>query len=297
MTSSSISPDVSSYENSDYASPTFDQDIGALYSLTTWPSTNYQLLSEYANTLSLSDPATLQLLIMVPKLGIRLITCVHASMQVSKFDKALCFPTTVRELRNAEKAVFDNESLTSCTFEDIPMPIVPSTGLPMIRVTADLKCVTYKLMSVAQDLINDGDHGQHAVFKYTEEKHPITNARQFGEMWTGDWWKREQAMLHDGASLLVPIIYMDETPVTHNGRNLHPIYMSLGNLYLESRWHSIINSTLQFFIFIFVQTKIIWKAIARFYAKHQRRHQVQRLRACPEVQKERSSQGIGTYYI
>ena len=158
--------------------------------------------------------------------------------QVSKFDKTLCFPTTVRELRNAEKSVFNNESLTSCSFNDIPIPTVPSTGLPMVRVTEDLKCVTYNLLSVAQDLLNDGDHGKHAVFRYTEEKHPTTNIRQFGEMWTGDWWKKQQQQVHATANILVPIIYMDETPVTHNGRNLHPIYMSLGNLYLDSRYAS-----------------------------------------------------------
>ena len=46
-------------------SPDFQEDFNFLYSLASWPSTNYQLLSEYANTLSLSEPATLQLLVMV----------------------------------------------------------------------------------------------------------------------------------------------------------------------------------------------------------------------------------------
>ena len=119
----------------------------------------------------------------------------------------------------------------------------------MVRVTEDLKCVTYNLMSVAQDLLNDGDHGQHAVFRYTEDRHPTSNIRQFGEMWTGDWWKKQQKELHDGANILVPIIYMDETPVTHNGRNMHPIYMSLGNLYLDSRYASSFTHPLQYYFF------------------------------------------------
>jgi len=47
------------------ASPDFQEDINYLFSLASWPSSNYQLLSEYANTLSLSEPAILQLLVMV----------------------------------------------------------------------------------------------------------------------------------------------------------------------------------------------------------------------------------------
>ena len=153
-----------------------------------------------------------------------------------KFDKTEPFPVTVRQLRNVEKSVFNNATLRSCSFEDIDIPVVTQTGVPMILVTADLICVTYDLIRVAQDLLNDGDHGVHAQFQYEECVHPVSKVRQYGEMWTGEWWRRQHADLPDGSNILVPIIYVDETPVTHNGRNMHPVYMSLGNLYVDARY-------------------------------------------------------------
>ena len=76
-------------------------------------------------------------------------------------------------------------------------------------------------------------------FQYEECVHPVSKVRQYGEMWTGEWWRRQHADLPDGANILVPIIYVDETPVTHNGRNMHPVYMSLGNLYVDARYAKI----------------------------------------------------------
>ena len=52
--------------NNDSPSAHFAEEFDLLCSLSKWPSAIYQLLSEYANTLSLSDAAVLQLLVMVP---------------------------------------------------------------------------------------------------------------------------------------------------------------------------------------------------------------------------------------
>ena len=60
---------AASLDDNDYndsPSAHFTEELDLLCSLTKWPSANYQLLSEYANTLSLSDAAVLQLLVMVP---------------------------------------------------------------------------------------------------------------------------------------------------------------------------------------------------------------------------------------
>ena len=197
------------------------------------------------------------------------------SLQVIKFDKSLVFPETVSQLRNAEKHVFDNAALRTCTFEDIPVPFAAQSNLPMIVVTADLRCVTYDLLSVAQDLLNDGDHGEHAVYQFAEESHPISGRRQFGEMWSASWWRSQQLELHADANILVPILYVDETPVTHNGRNMHPIYMSLGNLYVESRYALCYCAT---YYHRCIQAKAFRKKTAWFYAHNQHGHKILRLR-------------------
>ena len=53
-------------DKNDSPSDHFAEEFDLLCSLSNWPSANYQLLSEYANTLSLSDAAVLQLLVMLP---------------------------------------------------------------------------------------------------------------------------------------------------------------------------------------------------------------------------------------
>ena len=272
------SNDLPSQAHDNNSSQGFTDEITKLCSLTSWPSQNYQLLSEYANTLSLSDASTQQLLCMVrlffgntnPSSNAYILI----ALQVLKFDKSLSFPETVSQLRNAEKKVFDNAALRSCTFEDIPVPFAAQSRLPMIVVTADLRCVTYDLLSVAQDLLNDGDHGEHAIYQFAEDTHPTSGIRQFGEMWTANWWRSQQLELHEDANILVPILYVDETPVTHNGRNMHPIYMSLGNLYVESRY-ALLNCTSYYSRFI--QAKAFRKKTSWFYAHNRRGHKISRL--------------------
>ena len=57
----------------------------------------------------------------------------------------------------------------------------------------------------------------------------------YSELWSADWWKEQQAELGKDALILALIIYADETNVTFNGRNMHPVYISLGNLHVEYR--------------------------------------------------------------
>ena len=124
--------------------------------------------------------------------------------------------------------------LKAVDFTDIPIP-VSRNGIAMIAPGSELKCVTNDFVSVVEDLLNDGDHGKYAVFKYTPEFHDMTNVPILSELWTAGWWKRQQAELGVHRDILVPIFYMDETPVTYNGRNMHPIYFSLGNLHNDFR--------------------------------------------------------------
>ena len=136
-------------------------------------------------------------------------------------------------LRNAEHMLHSSARIRNCSFDDIPIPI-SRTGVRMVNPWQDLKCVTYDIFEVAQDLLNDGEHADYAKFQYSPEFDDDGN-QVYGEVWSANWWKREQALLGADANILAFILYIDETHVTYNGRNMHPIYMSLANLHLTYR--------------------------------------------------------------
>ena len=138
-------------------------------------------------------------------------------------------------LRQAELQIHSGTTLRKVDFKDIPIPVSRS-GLRMVNEWEDLKCVTYDIFDVARDLLNDGEHAKYAQFHYTPEVDHDTGERIFGEFWTANWWKREQNLLGAEANILAFILYVDETHVTYNGRNMHPIYMSLANLHLTYRF-------------------------------------------------------------
>ena len=136
-------------------------------------------------------------------------------------------------LMDAESMMHASTSVRSCNFDDIPIPVSRS-GLRMVNPWQDLKCVTYDIFDVARDLLNDGERGTYAKFKYSPE-FGSSGQRLYGEVWSGNWWKREQELLGPDANILAFILYVDETHITYNGRNMHPIYMSLANLHLTYR--------------------------------------------------------------
>ena len=158
-------------------------------------------------------------------------TCVT---QLVQFDKKSPFPNSLKMLREVETAVYSQSTLRTCHFKDITVPLSRS-GVGMINVWQDLKAVTYDLYQIATDLLSDGDHAQWAVWKHTIDIGEVSGMRAFNEVWTANWWKRQQDELGPEANILAVILYVDETHVTYNGRNMHPIYMSLANLHLSFR--------------------------------------------------------------
>ena len=150
------------------------------------------------------------------------------------FDKTKPYPETVSELKAVEAAVMDSGHLRAVDFNDISIPL-SRFNVAMVSTGGDMRCVTYDLQHIVNDLLNDGDHGRYAVFKFSPENDEFTGQRIFSEMWTANWWKTQQDILGPDANILVPIFYMDETPVSYNGRNMHPIYFSLGNLHVSFR--------------------------------------------------------------
>ena len=144
-------------------------------------------------------------------------------------------PSTVLEIRKEESRVLQNAHLRVRDLSDIPAP-VSSKGIGMLCPGQDLKCVAYDLWDVVQDLLNDGDHHKHAVFKFKPDYDKSTKQRLYSELWTGDWWQRQQIRIGVGNNVLAIIPFVDETPVTFNGRNMHPMYVSLGNLHASFRY-------------------------------------------------------------
>ena len=131
--------------------------------------------------------------------------------------------------------MLQNARLRVRDLSDIPAP-VSSKGIGMLCPGQDLKCVAYDLWDVVQDLLNDGDHHKHAVFKFKPDYDNSTKQRLYSELWTGDWWQRQQIRIGVGNNVLAIIPFVDETPVTFNGRNMHPMYVSLGNLHASFRY-------------------------------------------------------------
>ena len=150
------------------------------------------------------------------------------------FDKTLPFPESVFELKEVEKAVLTKGNLRVVDFSDLDSP-VSRYNVAMVSPGKDMRCVTYDFKHIVQDLLNDGDHGQYAVFKYEGDFSNVDGQRIYSELWTANWWRRQQESLGENTNVLVPIFYMDETPVSYNGRNMHPIYFSLGNLHVAFR--------------------------------------------------------------
>ena len=134
-----------------------------------------------------------------------------------------------------EAQVLKTGNLRVADFNEFEIPR-SRFNVDMISLGGDMRCITYDLKHVVEDLLNDGDHGKYAIFKFTPEFSDVTGHRIFSELWTANWWQRIQESLGPEANILVPIFYMDETPVSYNGRNMHPIYFSLGNLHVSFRY-------------------------------------------------------------
>ena len=123
-------------------------------------------------------------------------------------------------------------------------PTVPFTkdNVCMIAPEQQLSCITYDLWDTIQDLLNDGEHSTHAHFTYAPDIDSQTSNPLFGELWTAAWWKSEQEKVGQFEKIMALIFYVDETNVTFNGRNVHPVYVSLGNLHVEYRCDNIYST-------------------------------------------------------
>ena len=173
----------------------------------------------------------------------------HRSLQIEKLDDSSPLPPSVASIRQEELRVLENSKIRIRTFNEdpaVPVPVTPKTNILMISPNQDVKCMAYDVWDIIEDLLNDGDHSDHAVFQYSPEFDAESGNRVYSETWTAEWWHRQQISVGLGKNIIALIAYIDETPVTFNGRNMYPVYVSLGNIHVDFRYHIISQqSTLQ----------------------------------------------------
>ena len=148
----------------------------------------------------------------------------------------MSMPDSCHQLKVEEDRVLGATKMRILDLSSLDQP-VSAQGVGMITPNQKLSCMTYDLWDTIQDLLNDGEHSSNAHFSYVDNKSEAASSGQvLGEMWTAEWWKDQQALVGKYEKILAIIFYVDETNVTFNGRNVHPVYMSLGNLHVEYRY-------------------------------------------------------------
>ena len=144
-------------------------------------------------------------------------------------------PDSCHQLKVEEDRVLCETKMRILDLSILDQP-VSSQGVGMLSPNQKLSCMTYDLWDTIQDLLNDGEHSANAHFSYVQNApESETSGQVFGEMWTAEWWRDQQAQIGKYEKILAIIVYVDETNVTFNGRNVHPVYISLGNLHVEYR--------------------------------------------------------------
>jgi hypothetical protein len=197
-----------------------------------WTNNNFRVLSQLVNSLSLSQSDTDRVLNAVLYINVYLH---FTAIQLRHLDSSMVIPSTFRQLKADEATVLDNVKMRVLNMSTVPELPFTTDGVCMVAPDQRLLCMTYDLWQTIQDLLDDGEHAEHAHFRYEPQKHADGGDLVFGECWTGDWWKAQQDEAGPYASILALILYVDETNVTFNGRNVHPVYISLGNLHGEYR--------------------------------------------------------------
>ncbi|KAG8705734.1 hypothetical protein FRC08_001491 [Ceratobasidium sp. 394] len=96
--------------------------------------------------------------------------------------------------------------------------------------------VLYKraVVDVIRELI--GNPAFKHIMRYGPERHWTNGVRQsrvYGEMWTGNWWWRQQTFLRDEKGTIAPVIIAtDKTQMTKlsGNQSAYPVYLTIGNI-------------------------------------------------------------------
>ncbi len=144
-------------------------------------------------------------------------------------------PTSLANLREEEDLELNRAEVTCRIFDEENFPVpVSSRGARMVADTNQPRLYKYNLWNLVEDLLADPAHEADACWCYKSVV-DSDGQRVFGEINTSTWWESQQTELTEAtgdpeAKILAIIMYADETTVSANGRNVHPVYISLGNL-------------------------------------------------------------------
>jgi hypothetical protein len=174
-----------------------------------WPTPNIRALSRLTNELNLSQRDAQKLL-----------------DEINALDFTVPLPQSYSEIANAEK-----EALKSVAMQivDLDIPIPQKNGRSVGRFQGRPEVVFYELWTIVEDLFADPILTD-ACFWRAKHQGDTESQRVFSELNTGTWWEREQRNLGTNSNILALIFASDETLVTMNGRSVHPVYVTLGNL-------------------------------------------------------------------
>ena len=140
-------------------------------------------------------------------------------------------PTTVHELRKEEKRLFSQHKITEIDYSYIQKPQTKD-GRSICYERHNPRGYYFDIFNEIESILSDPVIVSSLVWTYT--KRSANGERTVGELWTANWWLEQHQSLA-GNNLLAITLSMDETPITYNGRNMHPVYVTLGNIPLEMK--------------------------------------------------------------
>ncbi len=183
-----------------------------------WKNENYKIMSRICNCLALSN-ANIDILIR----------------NLRQLDFSMEMPKSASALKKEEV-----NAMESTDMRTLACPVKPPytrDGHCMVESTT-VHLIHRDLLKTCEKIINTGEHSVFAqwksiMLKTDDGETPCDTGemRLINEMWTGDWWEREQKKLGKHAHILAPIISADETPMTMTGRNVLPVYCTVGNIH------------------------------------------------------------------
>ncbi|KAG9084267.1 hypothetical protein FS749_005361 [Ceratobasidium sp. UAMH 11750] len=158
-----------------------------------------------------------------------LLTTGVSSMGRDQYLKSSFFKGKTRDWTNDRKMLIDVDKL----------PHGPAWEAQVLTVGEgryEREHVLYKraVVDVIRELITNPAF-KH-VMRYAPERHWTNGAQQsrvYGEMWTGNWWWRQQAFLRDEKGTIAPVIIVtDKTQMTKlsGNQSAYPVYLTIGNI-------------------------------------------------------------------
>ncbi|GET51073.1 hypothetical protein GLOIN_2v1784311 [Rhizophagus irregularis DAOM 181602=DAOM 197198] len=139
---------------------------------------------------------------------------------ILKFSKKICrdnviLPTSVKKGRQL--------------LDQIVVPHISFKKAPIMTYKQETYYLHYRpIFDVIKELLSNKDIFAHCTFKFTLLNH--NGERIYNEQYNGQWWKRVQKSLPNGANVLSVILYSDATTRDHLGKTSeHPIYLTLDN--------------------------------------------------------------------